>query len=400
MPESRPVIGPYEILEVVGKGGMAVVYRGRRQGTGQIVAIKVMEPAAAANPVLVRRFEQEYAAAIRLRHSNLIQVWDYGLDGARPYLVMEYIDGENLGRRIVRQGRLSEADAVRIILQVADGLQSAHERRMVHRDVKPDNILLSRDGQVKLTDLGLIKDLGASAGLTKTRTCLGTIAFVAPEQFEDAKRVDVRCDIYGLGATLYHAVTGVPPFQGKRHLQILGKKLRNDFIPPRRLVPSLTSSVDANICKALEASPDKRHASCREFMDCLSPPHEADPQYPADPADDGEQRESLRYPSDLAATCKALQGGRDGWKAKIQDISCTGIRLNLGRRFEPGALLVVDVLEGAPAGLPTLYARVVWVREAGHRLWSVGCRFKRKLDPAEMETLLGDKPITVLIHSG
>ena len=221
---------------------MATVYRGRRRETGQIVAIKVMEPTFASNAVLVKRFEQEYAAAPRLRHPNIVQVWDCGQDDGRPYLVMEFIDGENPGPRIKRQGPPPEAEAVRIILQVADGLHAAHRLQMVHRDVKTENILLSKDGQAKLSDLGLIKCLENGEPLTKTRTCLGTIAFVAPEQFEDAKRADQRADIYGLGATLYHAVTGVLPFEGKRNLQILRKKIQNDFAPPRRLVPGLSAA--------------------------------------------------------------------------------------------------------------------------------------------------------------
>jgi serine/threonine protein kinase len=407
MPISRPVIGPYEILEVVGKGGMATVYRGRSRETGQVVAIKLMEPTAAANAVLVKRFEQEYAAAIRLRHPNLIQVWDYGLDEARPYLVMEFMDGQSLGRRITREGPLPEAEAVRIVLQVADGLAAAHRAHMIHRDVKPDNVLLSRDGQAKLSDLGLIKDLAAKDGLTQTRTRLGTIAFVAPEQFEDAKRADVRSDIYGLGATLYHAATGVAPFQGKRTLQILSKKFRNDFTSPRGLVPSLSRQVDAAICKALDASPENRHGSCREFMESLAPRGAAGGRAWAEAACSPEplvpvveQRESIRYPADLRATCKAVQGGFDGWKAKIQDISWTGIRLILNRRFEPGAVLSVDLQDSKTGVFPTLYAKVIWVQPTGARLYTVGCRLKRKLDPAEMETLLGDKPLTVLIHAG
>ncbi len=157
MPDIRPTFGPYEVLEIVGKGGMATVYRGRRRETGQIVAIKVMEPKFASNPVLVKRFEQEYAAAARLRHPNIIQVWDFAWEDGRPYLVMEFIDGENLGRRIARHGPLPESEAVPILLQVADGLHAAHQLQMIHRDVKTENVLLSKEGQAKLSDLGLIK---------------------------------------------------------------------------------------------------------------------------------------------------------------------------------------------------------------------------------------------------
>ena len=313
MPDDRLVMGPYDILESVGKGGMATVYRGRRRETGQIVAIKVMDPKSATNPVLIKRFEQEYAAATRLRHPNLIQVYGFGHENGCPYLVMEFIDGENLGRRIVRHGALPEAEAVRIILQVADGLHSAHHLQMIHRDVKTENVLLSKDGQAKLTDLGLIKDLNNGEPLTRTRTCLGTIAFVAPEQFEDAKRAGVPADIYGLGATLYHALTGVLPFQGKRNLQILRKKIQNDFAPPAAWCQASSVQVDEAICKSLDACPERRQASCREFMDSLLPAASSLAAAPAPQvaaaASDSDRRRAFRFPADLGATCRPLQGG-------------------------------------------------------------------------------------------
>ncbi len=218
---------------------------------------------------------------------------------------------------------------------------------MIHRDVKTENVLLSRDGEAKLSDLGLIKGLNNGEPLTRTRTCLGTIAFVAPEQFEDAKRAEIPADIYGLGATLYHAVTGVVPFQGKRNLQILRKKIQNDFFPPCRLVPTLSAQVNDAICKALDACPEKRQASCREFMDSLRLP--AAPLLPTAAPDaaptlsGSERRRAFRFPADLAATCRPLQSGPNSWAAVIQDISGTGVRLRLARRFEPGSVLALEV---------------------------------------------------------
>ena len=272
---------------------------------------------------------------------------------------------------------------------------------MIHRDVKTENVLLSHDGQAKLSDLGLIKDLNNGEPLTRTRTCLGTIAFVAPEQFEDAKRAEVPADIYGLGATLYHAVTGVVPFQGKRNLQILRKKIQNDFVPPGHIVPTLSVQVNDAICKALDACPEKRQASCREFMDSLRQP--AAPLLPtaapgAEPTLSGsERRRAFRFPADLAATCRPLQSGPNSWAAVIQDISGTGVRLRLAHRFEPGSVLALEVPDKT-VGAGTLYAKVVWVREAGPSRWAVGCVFKRELDNGELETLLGNKPMTVFIH--
>ena len=263
-------MGCYEVLEAIGKGAMGTVYRARHAESGHVVAIKVMDTEAAAHPVLVKRFEQEFIAAGRLCHPHIVQALDFGVDEGRRYLVMEFVDGRNLTEHIVRRGCVPQDEAVRIILQVADALRCAHQNQLIHRDVKSDNILLTSDGQAKLTDLGLSKDLQGAEGLTRTRTCLGTIAFVAPEQYEDAKRADARSDIYGLAATLYHALTGRLPFQGRRNLQVLRKKLQTDFPSASSLVPGIPRQIDDVIRKALDASPARRQASCQEFIDSLT----------------------------------------------------------------------------------------------------------------------------------
>jgi serine/threonine protein kinase len=389
---------------------MATVYRGRKQATGQIVALKVMEAAIAANPVMVKRFEQEFRAAARLRHPNIVQGFDFGLEDGQPYLVMEYINGPTLGRLIADQGPLPEAEAVRILRQIADALQSAHDHNLIHRDVKPDNILLTADGQAKLADLGLIKDLVGGEQLTRTRTCLGTIAFVAPEQYEDAKRADARSDIYALGATLYHALTGVVPFQGRRNLQILRKKLLNDFPSPDSIVPTLSREVNAAVRKSLNASPDKRQASCQEFIDSLSAATEAKatsrpaklkpaatPPGPQTPPDPKNRRRSRRYPTVVRAHCRPLHDPRSHWAAEIQDLSSTGVRLHVDRRFEPGASIVLEALDEQTQSVTTLYVKVQWVRAVGTKTWSVGGAFQHELDASELEMLLGGKPKTIQI---
>ena len=398
MPDIRPTFGPYEVLEIVGKGGMATVYRGRRRETGQIVAIKVMEPKFASNPVLVKRSSRSTppppacATPTSSRFGTSpgrtgVLIWSWSSSTARTWAAAS-----------LRHGPLPESEAVPILLQVADGLHAAHQLQMIHRDVKTENVLLSKEGQAKLSDLGLIKDLNNGEPLTRTRTCLGTIAFVAPEQFEDAKRAGGPADIYGLGATLYHALTGGPAVPGERNLQILRKKIQNDFAPPSRHVPSLSPHVDAAICKALDACPEKRQASCREFMDSLvAPRHPIAAPAPEPAPSDSDRRRAFRFPADMAATCRPLQAGPNTWAAVIQDVSGTGVRLRLTRRFEPGAVLAVQVPHGE-GGAATLYAKVVWVREAGPSKWSVGCVFKRELAIGELETLLGNKPMTVLIH--
>ena len=153
----RLFVGNYDLQGKVAEGGMGTVYRGRHRVTGAIVAVKVVPPHVASNPIYLKRFEKEYSAAKVLNHPNIVRALDFGWEGDTPYLVMEFVEGESLGQRLEREHLLSEAEAVRIIAQVAEGLDSAHASGIVHRDVKPDNILLTPDGTAKLTDLGLVK---------------------------------------------------------------------------------------------------------------------------------------------------------------------------------------------------------------------------------------------------
>src|SRR5262245_17349623 len=270
---SKPVVqtvGTYDLLEKIAEGGMGGVFKGRHRQTGQIVAIKIMTQHMATNPVLLKRFEQEFRAASRLDHPNIVRAIDYGDDGRTPYLVMEFVDGESLGQKLEREGAMSEADAIRLIAQVAQGLHRAHKQGLIHRDVKPDNILVTPDGQAKLADLGLVKEVETDLNLTRTGRGLGTPHFMAPEQFRDAKNVNIRCDIYSLGATLYMMVTNELPFRSNGPLDAWMKKVGNELIPPKQLVPHISDRVDWAIRRAMSAEPDKRPVSCREFVEDLT----------------------------------------------------------------------------------------------------------------------------------
>jgi serine/threonine protein kinase len=180
------------------------------------------------------------------------------------------VDGESVGQRLQRRGAFEEQEAIRLIAQVCEGLQRAHKQGLVHRDVKPDNILITRDGQAKLTDLGLVKDIEADLNLTRTGRGLGTPHYMAPEQFRNAKNVDVRSDIYSLGATLYAMVTGVIPFENTNPLDCWMRKIRNEFPSPRELNPKVSERVDWAIRRAMSAEPERRPASCREFLEDLT----------------------------------------------------------------------------------------------------------------------------------
>jgi serine/threonine protein kinase len=263
-------VGPYDLLEKVAEGGMGAIYRGRHRETGQVVAVKIMPAHMASNPVLLKRFEQEFRAASRLDHPHIVRALDYGEAAGAPYLVMEFVEGESLGQKLERQGRMNEAEAVRLIAQVAQGLHKAHKQGLVHRDVKPDNILVAPDGTAKLADLGLVKETDTDLNLTKTGRGLGTPHFMAPEQFRNAKGADARCDIYSLGATLYQMVTGELPFRSGGPLDAWMKKINHELTHPRQLVPGLSRQVEKAILRAMSPEPADRPASCREFIEELT----------------------------------------------------------------------------------------------------------------------------------
>jgi len=264
------VVGKYDLLEKIAEGGMGTVYKARNQETGQLVAIKIVPAHLAKNPVLFKRFEQEYNVAKTLDNPNIVRSLDFGQTNGCPYLVMEYVDGESLGQRLERVHHLPETEAIRVIAQVAQGLYKAHKKGLIHRDVKPDNVLLTSDGQSKLADLGLVKEIDADLNLTRTGRGLGTPHFMAPEQFRNAKNADIRCDIYSLAATLYQMVTGELPFKSCGPLDAWMKKIQNELVPPRHLMPSLSERVDWAIRRAMNPDPNQRPANCREFVEDLT----------------------------------------------------------------------------------------------------------------------------------
>ncbi|OWK42995.1 serine/threonine protein kinase [Fimbriiglobus ruber] len=263
-------IGNYELISMIAEGGMGAVHRGRHRETGEIVAIKIVPQETARNPLLLKRFEQEFKAASLIDHPNVVKALDYCGTGPTPFLVMEFVDGESLGQRVEREGAYPEAEAVRLTGMVCEGLHRAHKQGLIHRDVKPDNIMVTLDGVAKLTDLGLVKDVEGELNLTRTGRGLGTPYFMAPEQFRNAKNADVRCDVYSLGATLYTLLTGVVPFEKTSPLDCWMKKTKNDFPTPKSLAPGLSERVDWAVCRAMSSDPARRPASCREFMEDLT----------------------------------------------------------------------------------------------------------------------------------
>jgi serine/threonine protein kinase len=261
-------IGGYELLELIGKGGMGTVYRAKSR-TGQIVAVKVLAEHLTTNDVLRTRFYLEAKLAMSLEHPNIVRAIDVGEDNGRHFLAMEYIDGESVSSRLQRGGPMPEGEAIAVAAAVARALYKAHSEGLVHRDVKPDNIMISSRGIAKLTDLGLAKKAETDLDLTRTGKGLGTPHFMAPEQFRNAKYVDARSDIYALGATFYVMVTGKLPFRGDGPLDTFIKKSKNIYTPVEELNPHLSQRTLKVIQAAMSADPLKRPATAEAFADFL-----------------------------------------------------------------------------------------------------------------------------------
>jgi len=240
-----------EILELLGQGGMGAVYKARQPGLDRVVALKILPPQASADAGFAERFNREARALAKLSHPNIVAVYDFGQAHGLHYLVMEYVDGPNL-RQIERTNKLSTREALQIIPQICEALQFAHDEGVVHRDVKPENVLLDKKGRVKIADFGLAKILGREARdlrLTGARDVMGTPNYMAPEQVEHPQEVDHRADIYSLGVVFYEMLTGELP---------LGK-----FAPPSKKV-EVDVRLDEVVLHTLEKEPSRRYQHASE----------------------------------------------------------------------------------------------------------------------------------------
>ena len=278
----RDLVPGYEILERLGQGGMGAVYRARRRADGSEVALKLLPPRLGRDPDFVARFIREARATNELRHPNIVAGIDAGCADDHYFVAMELVEGESLDERLRREGTLPEPDVLAVGLAVARALAYAHERGLVHRDVKPGNILLGgtgdggsgvgihADGSVKLCDLGLAKwvDVPGTA-VTQTGLGMGTPQYVAPEQAVGAADVDIRADLYSLGATLYHAITGRAPFVGGSAADIAARRLFEDVPPARSVRPSVSPALNRLLKRLLQRAPSDRPDGPAEVVAAL-----------------------------------------------------------------------------------------------------------------------------------
>jgi serine/threonine protein kinase len=268
-------VGQYDILEKLGKGGMGTVYKARHVELGKFVALKVL-PTKDLDEVRVERFKNEVRAIGRLDHPHIVAAHDAGQASGVHFLVMELVDGEDLGRVVDRHRQLAVADACEVIRQAAAGLQHAFERGLVHRDIKPGNLMLTRAGRVQVLDLGLARSFQdrAAERLTADGMVLGTADYLAPEQWEQSHKADIRADIYSLGCTLYHLLAGSPPFAGRRFGSLL-QKLRGHVDTPPPPITSARDDIPAGLVAVLDRmlakDPADRYATPADVADALTP---------------------------------------------------------------------------------------------------------------------------------
>lgn len=250
-------VGPYKIERKLGQGGMGTVYLGKHDETGQLAAVKVLPASMAREEGFVARFAREIEAMHRVTGENVVEMYDSGEWGETYYYSMEFVDGETLTERLMRERRIGWREVIEIASQICKALKAAHNTGIVHRDLKPSNLLMAKNGIVKLTDFG-VAHVFAGDQLTATGGVIGTVEYMSPEQAQ-GKRVDKRSDIYSLGAVMYVMLTGRPPFTGKSPLDIAQKHKFGQFDSPKRIIPDLPHWLDEVICKCLEKNPDNRY---------------------------------------------------------------------------------------------------------------------------------------------
>ena len=252
----------YEILEKIGTGGMAEVFKGKDHKLNRFVAVKVLKDEFAEDKNFVRKFKEEAQAAAALAHPNIVNVYDVGDEMNINYIVMELVEGITLKTYIEKKGRLTVKEATSIAIQVASGLEVAHNNRIVHRDIKPQNIIISREGKVKVTDFGIAKSVSSN---TNTADTMGSVHYTSPEQARGGYS-DAKSDIYSLGIVMYEMVTGRVPFDGETTVVVAVKHLQEDIVSPRVYASDVPVSLEHIILKCTEKSPDRRYQNVTELI--------------------------------------------------------------------------------------------------------------------------------------
>jgi serine/threonine protein kinase len=266
---ARPgmTIGNYEIVEEVARGAVGVVYKARQKNLDRIVALKILIAGQAASEEQIQRFRQEALAVAKLRHPNIVPVYDVGVYEGKHYIAMEYVDGRPL-HQMMKIRRFTTKEALDIILKVADAIGHAHKHGIIHRDIKPANIMMDDSGRVQVMDFGLAKEIEADEQFTRSGTTMGTPNYMPIEQAQgDNKNIDERSDIYSIGAVLYEMLTGVPPFVAETNLKTILKVINEEPLPPRRRNPTIQKDLETICIKAMEKDKSRRYETVDAFVE-------------------------------------------------------------------------------------------------------------------------------------
>lgn len=258
----------YKIISKIGVGGMADVFKGEDTLLGRPVAVKILHSNFAGDDDFVARFKREAQAAGKLSHPNIVSMYDVGFDQGYHYIVMEYIEGETLKEYITHHERLSIDNAVKFTIAIAEGLEHAHAMGIVHCDIKPHNVLITKQGRIKVTDFGIARAMNAGTTMMYTNSIMGSAHYLSPEQ-ASGKPVNGSTDIYSLGAVLYEMLTGRVPYEGETPISVALKHVRERLIPPTRYNPSIPTLLEAAVIKALAKRPEDRFSNITEMIAAL-----------------------------------------------------------------------------------------------------------------------------------
>lgn len=253
----------YEVLEQVGGGGMSLVYRAKDKFLNRIVAIKVLREHLTSDEEFVARFRREAQAVASLSHPNIVSIYDVGQDQGMYYLVMEMIEGRNLKEIIKEKGKIPVNEAVEIAKQICEALEHAHQQQIIHRDIKPHNIILTADGKAKVTDFGIARAV-STATVTHTGSIMGSVHYFSPEQAK-GEIADEKSDIYALGVVFYEMMTGKLPFEGDSPISVAMKKINGDPLPPREINPLIPETMEQVIKRAMARNPHKRYETVTQL---------------------------------------------------------------------------------------------------------------------------------------
>lgn len=257
----------YKVMGKLGAGAMATVFKAKQLSLDRLVAIKVLPRKFSSNAQFIERFYAEGRAAAQLNHPNIVQAFDVGKAGDYHYFVMEFVDGRTVFDDIVKHKRFSESEAIDIAIQTAEALLHAHERGLIHRDVKPKNIMINQDGVAKLADMGLARAISdKEAAEAEAGKAFGTPYYISPEQIRGEKAIGPPSDIYSLGATLYHMVTGNVPFDGKNPSAVMHKHLKSELVAPDHVNPKLSNGISEVIEMMMAKDPRKRYPNCKDLL--------------------------------------------------------------------------------------------------------------------------------------